>query len=264
MLITPERSENNPPSAARINGVASLIIDATSDHVKTSLIRLRPQPPESKPAQRPFEERLSSDKQNDDSLQHLHDVFRDVLGKTVDVDPAMLEHGKQQRGEYDADRMIASEQSDGDSSEAVVIGEAVVVTIAITHDFVDPHHARERTGHGHREHDLFANRNTAVLRRRRIASGRAYFIAPLRVPQKQIDQQTTKQRQQKREIQRNAFRQTGNKLAEPRDVGAPTDRRAFQNRIALFPVVILREITDQRDGDEVQHDRVDYFVRTKI
>ena len=32
--------------------------------------------------------------------------------------------------------------------------------------------------------------------------------------------------------------------------------------VAGNSVVILREVTDQRDRDEVQHDRVDDFVRT--
>src|SRR5262245_59814764 len=125
----------------------------------------------------------------------------------------MLEYREQQRREYHADRMIASEQSNGDSGETVVVGETIIVTIVITHHFVDSYHARHPARYGHREHDLFANRNTTVLRRQRIAAGRAYFIAPLRAPQKQVDQDTTKQRQQERQVQRNVFRQTGNKLA---------------------------------------------------
>ncbi len=38
MLITPERSENSPPSAARISGVDSLIVDQISARVKRSAI----------------------------------------------------------------------------------------------------------------------------------------------------------------------------------------------------------------------------------
>src|SRR5687767_5034678 len=75
MLITPDRSENSPPNAARTRGVASLIVDSTtvSNDVKKSLIGLRPQTSESKPVQRPFEKSFSSDEENDDSLQDLHD-----------------------------------------------------------------------------------------------------------------------------------------------------------------------------------------------
>jgi len=38
MLITPERSENIPPSAASTKGVANLIVDHSSAIVKMSLI----------------------------------------------------------------------------------------------------------------------------------------------------------------------------------------------------------------------------------
>ena len=41
------------------------------------------------------------------------------------------------------------------------------------------------------------------------------------------------------------------------------DRRGLQDRIAGNPVVILREVADQRDRDEVHHDRVDDFVRAE-
>ena len=86
-----------------------------------------------------------------------------MLGKTVDIDAAVLQRRKQQRREDHSHRMIAAEQRDGDSGEAVVIGKAVVVTITITQHFVDADHARERAGYGHRQHDLFANRDAAVL-----------------------------------------------------------------------------------------------------
>ena len=38
MLMTPERSENNPPSAARISGVGSLMVDQISEMVRRSAI----------------------------------------------------------------------------------------------------------------------------------------------------------------------------------------------------------------------------------
>jgi hypothetical protein len=40
ILITPERSENIPPSAARTSGVANLIVDQSNAIVKMSLIVL--------------------------------------------------------------------------------------------------------------------------------------------------------------------------------------------------------------------------------
>src|SRR6185369_5234001 len=110
MLMTPERSEKSPPSAASTSGVASLMVEAIKEKVKMSLIQLGPQTLRwSDFANQPFEERLRCDEKNDDSLKDLYDVFRDVLRKTVDVDPAVLQNREQQRREDHADGMIASE-----------------------------------------------------------------------------------------------------------------------------------------------------------
>src|SRR4029079_9943408 len=82
ILITPERSEKRPPSAASTSGVASRIVEATSEIVKISLIGLNSQTLHRKSStQKPLEKRLSSDEENDDSLQHLHDVFCHMLRK---------------------------------------------------------------------------------------------------------------------------------------------------------------------------------------
>src|ERR1051325_386264 len=189
MLITPERSEKSPPSAASTSGVAVLIVEAIKERVKMSLIQLGPQTFHwAEFADQPFEERLSGDEENDDSLQYLHNVLSNVFGKTVNVDTAMLQHGEQQRRENHADRMIATEQCDCDARESVVVREAVVITIAITEHFVDRNHAGEAAGDRHREHDLFADRDAAVLSRQWIASGRANLVAPLRAPEEQVDQ----------------------------------------------------------------------------
>src|SRR6476661_7868097 len=109
MLITPERSEKSPPSAASTSGVASLMVEAIKENVKMSLIQLGPQTLHwSDFANQPFEERLRCDEENDDSLKDLHDVFRDVFRKTVDIDPAVLQNREQQRRQNHADRVIAS------------------------------------------------------------------------------------------------------------------------------------------------------------
>ena len=137
MLITPERSENIPPSAASTKGVANLIVDHSSAIVKMSFIvwtmslpedfasdfglriswssRLLAPPhhkkalvpkhkiripnsefrngclrfdsssldlralEQTKPANRTAEERFSSHEKNDDALENLDDIFRDVF-----------------------------------------------------------------------------------------------------------------------------------------------------------------------------------------
>src|SRR5215510_13997935 len=93
ILITPERSEKSPPSAASTSGVASRIVEAMSESVKMSLMCLNV--PRQSSSESPSEETFSSNEQDDHALQHLHDVFRYVFGKTIDVDAAVLQCGKQ-------------------------------------------------------------------------------------------------------------------------------------------------------------------------
>src|SRR4051812_22508867 len=95
MLMTPDRSEKSPPSAASTSGVARRIVDQTSANVKTSLIRLDLRLlKQTELIKWTTEQTLRSYKQDDRSLQYLNDVFRHVFRKTVDVNPAMLQNSK--------------------------------------------------------------------------------------------------------------------------------------------------------------------------
>ena len=62
----------------------------------------------------------------------------------------------------------------------------------------------------------------------------------------------------------NALGKSGNEFTQRRNVCVYADGHRLQNRIAFLFIVILREVTDKRDGDEVQHDRVDDFMRAKL
>src|SRR4030095_1383143 len=96
ILITPERSENMPPSAASTNGVANLIVDHTSAMVKMSLIDLNFRSlQQTESANRTTEERFCCDKQNDYSLQNLNNVFCDMFREPVNVNSAVLQNSKQ-------------------------------------------------------------------------------------------------------------------------------------------------------------------------
>src|ERR1044071_3688319 len=139
ILITPERSEKRPPSAASTSGVASRMVEAMSENVKMSLMCLTL--PRQSSSESPFEETFSSHEQNDHALQNLHDVFRHVFGKSIDVDSAVLQCRKQQCRQNHSDRVIATEQRDCDSREAVVVGKPVVVTMTIAEHFVDRNHS---------------------------------------------------------------------------------------------------------------------------
>src|SRR5689334_16786933 len=137
-----------------------------SEKVKMSLMSLRAQTlHRSSSSQQPFEESFGSNEENDDALEHLHNVLRDMLRKTIDVDAAVLQRGKQQGRENHTDWMISTEQCHGDTGEAVVVREAIVISITIAHHFIDADHTRECARHCHGENDLFANRDAAVLSR---------------------------------------------------------------------------------------------------
>src|SRR5215510_1099825 len=141
ILITPDRSEKSPPSAASTSGVASRIVEAMSENVKMSLMCLHSSRQSS--SKSPFEETFSSNEQNDYALQYLHDVFCDVFGKTIDVDTAVLQCGKQQRRQDHTYRMVTPEQCNCDSRETVVVGKTIVITMTIAEHFVDRDHPRE-------------------------------------------------------------------------------------------------------------------------
>src|SRR4030095_14739097 len=90
MLMTPERSEKSPPSAASNNGVAVLIVEANNAQVKISLIFLNSRTCDSPASpERQSEERFSRNKENDDTLQTLDDVFGHMLRESVDVDTSV-------------------------------------------------------------------------------------------------------------------------------------------------------------------------------
>src|SRR2546421_9727879 len=48
------------------------------------------------------------------------------------------------------------------------------------------------------------------------------------------------------------------------EICAWADWRGLHDRVARNLVTILREVTEQRDRDKVQHDRVDNFMRSEL
>ena len=160
--------------------------------------------------------------------------------------------------------MIASQQRHGDPHEAVIRREAVIVTMAIAEHFINADHSGEPAGNCHCQNDLLANRDAAVFRRRRISAGRAHFVSPFRLPQKDIDQDAGDHRKDEGDVQWNSLRQAGNKSTQRRQVRMRANRRCLHDRIAGNLVMILGEVAQERDRDEVQHDGVDYFMRSEL
>src|SRR5947209_952315 len=59
-------------------------------------------------------------------------------------------------------------------------------------------------------------------------------------------------------------REAGNESSERGQARTRADRRGLHDRVAGNLVMILSEVTEQRDRDEVQHDRVDDFMRSEL
>src|SRR4030095_12599858 len=101
----------------------------------------------------------------------MNNVFGYVVSEGSDRNATALEHSKQQRRNEDAYRVVAAQQRHSNTSEAIVIRKAVVITIAITKHFVDPNHAGQSSGYCHRNDNLFPHRDAAILSRAGIRSG---------------------------------------------------------------------------------------------
>ena len=72
--------------------------------------------------------------------------------------------------------------------------------MAIAEHFVNADHPGQPSGDGHRQNDLLANRNAAVLRSRWVRASRTQFITPLRLPQKYVHQDTRDHREDESDI----------------------------------------------------------------
>src|SRR5689334_1387984 len=99
MLMTPDRSENSPPSAARMSGVERRIVEKIKAIVKRSAIGLLPPKRVAEAEDRRAKKCFRGDEQNNRRLQNLDDVFRDVLREGINRNAAAREHGEQQRRE---------------------------------------------------------------------------------------------------------------------------------------------------------------------
>src|SRR5678815_949345 len=106
MLMTPDRSDNNPPSAASSNGVARRIVENRIESFKMSPILF------SSP-----EQCFGSDEQNHQCLQDEHKVSRYFFREDIDEESAARQRAKEESSQKNSERMIAAQQRDSNSSE---------------------------------------------------------------------------------------------------------------------------------------------------
>src|SRR5215204_4647439 len=121
MLMTPDRSENKPPSAARMSGVERRIVEKINAIVKRSAIGLLPPKRVAEAEDRRAKKCFRRDEQDNRRLQNLDDVLCDVLREGIDGDAATREHREQQRREDDPDGMIAAKERDRNPRKAIAV-----------------------------------------------------------------------------------------------------------------------------------------------
>src|SRR6185369_3815005 len=114
----------------------------------------------------PAEQRLRRHEQNDQRLQHLDEILRDLVGENVDEKAATSERAKEQRTEQHTCGMITAEQRHGNPGEPILRRKALIVTIAIAENFIHRNHSGQRSRNRHSDDNLLADRDAAVLRRK--------------------------------------------------------------------------------------------------
>src|SRR5450759_2136546 len=155
--------------------------------------------------------------------------------------------------------MVSTNESNRDSKKARAARKTILVVVLVAEDVVDPadtsDHARKRE----RPHPDSADADATVLRRRWLEPDRAKLVPAARAkeiePHRECDQHSHDQRE------------IGGRSVESRiDVREPgqhtgVDLRSVQG--LRYVQVPRDEPVEQRQHDEVEHDRDDDFVRAE-
>src|SRR4051794_10064193 len=89
--------------------------------MRRSLRRALPQDP-------PYLGYADRHRQDDDPLEHLDHLLGN---EGVDREAALAQRGEEQRGDHDAERVVAADERDGDAEESGAPREAVLVVVLV-------------------------------------------------------------------------------------------------------------------------------------
>ena len=129
MSTTPERSANRPASAASTRGVASRMVefgeqqDLEEQRVHQATAPAGRRPREQRLETRPEHVLERAGEQDHQPLDHHDQVAAERRHVERQLGAALIERAEQQRGEDDADRVVAPHQRDRDADEAEAAGE---------------------------------------------------------------------------------------------------------------------------------------------
>ena len=152
MSTTPERSANRPASAASTSGVASRMVESASSRTwRKSCVHQATASAGAGRANRASSVRPEhvlerACEQDHQTLDHHDDVAAQRRHVERQLGAALVERAEQQRGQDDAERMVAAHQRHRDADEAEAAGEVQGQPVLGAHDHVERDQAGERAG----------------------------------------------------------------------------------------------------------------------
>lgn len=191
-----------------------------------------------------------------DGGQDVGELFGD---DGIDRQAALRERGEQQGRSQDAEGMIAPHERHGDPQKSCATGEAVLVITLVAEDEVDATQSGECSRESHRDPQHSSHFHAAVLGRFGLKTHRSEFVAGSRAKQIPPGGRGAAEREQEREIG-SASPEHGERAGEPWD-----HPRANGGGVQRFRDMqpSRHEPVEQREYDEIEHDRDDHLARAK-
>ena len=187
--------------------------------------------------------------QDHQALDHHDDVAAERRHVERQLGAALVERAEQERGQDDAERMVAAHQRHGDADEAEAAGEVEGQAVLRAHDHVERDQPGERARDGHRQHDLARRRDAAVDRRGLVLADHAERIAVAGLPDEQPDQHAAEQGEHERQVERRAGDLDAERAHELVHLGQPGALRQGRGLGDLLPR------RDQHVDQEIGHQR---------
>ena len=221
--MMPLRSENSPPMAHRISGVATRKVAAASEEEERQRVVHHDRLNANSACSHGRGSCTSAPENRITRPWISTTISRVMLGDLEgELGAALLQGAEQQRRQHDAQRMVAAHQGDGDAGEAVARREVEHDAMVHAHQLVDADEARQRAAEAHRQHGHAAQVGAGIDRGLGIVAHGAQRIAPRRVPQEHPDGDAAGERQQQRQVERRCrpcCRQEAPTAAKPRLCG---------------------------------------------
>src|SRR5438045_309937 len=155
--------------------------------------------------------------------------------------------------------MVSANERYSDSEESGSTGESILVVMLVAEDVIDSAETSDCSRNCQCTEPHSTNVDAAILGSIGLKSDRAQFIAGSSAKEEKPCAERGEQRDDNREVCRGPMERL-NELRQPRDCAGVNFRRVqrFRN------VKMIRDNpVEEREDDEVEHDRDDHFVRAE-